>query len=220
MRLNASCEYTAPYRRGRLPGAVCPAPNFSSTELPTQAVSADDETGRICQSQATSSTTSTRPTATMPATEPPSTASPDLPVTDLQGHYIGPASGLSFLHRVRQRLNLSNHSSPSFTFSDTPLPEFDPANFGVIISKEEITLLVQKFFDFSVPIDRFFHKPTIEAWLQEFHNTMGAMTDTNEAPARRSVLWTVFATAQGHFNDVHSMNEKKRYASLFLSLNL
>lgn len=176
----------------------------------SQPVSTGHDTVAIGQPRTSSSGIPIAPATSVPTTEPPSRASPDLPVTDLQGHYIGPASGVSFLHRVQQRLHLSDHSSPSFTFGDTPLPEFDPANSGVIISVEETSRLVQKFFEFSVPIDRIFHQPTIEAWLDEFHDTMGAMANTDEAPARRAVLWTVFATAQGHFNDMHSRNQQKR----------
>ncbi|KAH8674252.1 fungal-specific transcription factor domain-containing protein [Xylariales sp. PMI_506] len=145
-------------------------------------------------------------------TEPPSRASPEPPVTDLQGHYLGPSSGVSFLHRVQQRLRLGDHASPSFIFGDTPLPDFDPMTFCVMVSKEETSLLVQKYFNFSVPIDRFFHRPTIEAWLEEFHDTMGAMADTNEAPARRAVLWTIFATAQKHFSDLQAENDNKSIA--------
>jgi hypothetical protein len=216
IRLNALCEFTAPYRRGRPPNAdshrSCPQ---SKDRLP-QPLSTENEdaTGATGQSQGSSRRILAIQETIMPATEPPSRASPDIPVTDLQGHYIGPASGVSFLHRVQQRLHMNDHSSPSFTFGDTPLPEFDPANFVVMVSKEETRHLVQKFFDFSVPIDRLFHKPTIEAWLEEFHDTMGAMVWTNEAPARRAVLWMIFAIAQGHFNDTHSANERKRCVPL------
>lgn len=163
---------------------------------------------------------SDRPVPPMIAMEPASRASPELPQTDLQGHYIGPASGVSFLRRVQQRLYMSNHNPTNFTFGDTPLPNFDPATFCVMVSKEQTTQLVQKYFDFSVPIDRFFHRPTIETWLDEFHETMGAMADTSQAPARRAVLWTIFATAQGHFSDMKSTNDVKRFVQLVINRSL
>jgi hypothetical protein len=60
--------------------------------------------------------------------------------------------------------------------------------------------LVQKFFEFTMPIDRIFHRPAIEKWVHEFHETMGSMNDTDDAPARRAILWMVFAMAQEHVN--------------------
>jgi hypothetical protein len=124
---------------------------------------------------------------------PPSRASPEPSPTDLQGHYVGPASGVSFLLRVQNRLH--RNISSNFTFGDAPLPDFDPT-FCVMISKEETQTLVERFFDFTVPVDRFLHRPTIEAWLTEFHETMGAMKPSESAPARRALLWTIFAMAE------------------------
>ncbi|KAL5320174.1 hypothetical protein ACEPPN_010975 [Leptodophora sp. 'Broadleaf-Isolate-01'] len=49
-----------------------------------------------------------------------------------------------------------------------------------------------------MPIDRLFHRPTIEKWLREFHETMGSMKKNEDASARRSVLWMVFAMAKEH----------------------
>jgi hypothetical protein len=65
-----------------------------------------------------------------------------------------------------------------------------------MISKEETKILVDRFFDFTVPVDRFLHRPTIEAWLTEFHDTMGAMKPSESAPAQRALLWIIFAMAQ------------------------
>ncbi|KAH6698175.1 fungal-specific transcription factor domain-containing protein [Leptodontidium sp. MPI-SDFR-AT-0119] len=58
-----------------------------------------------------------------------------------------------------------------------------------MISLEEMMQLLQKFFEFTMPIDRLFHRPTIEKWLREFHETMGSMKKNEDASARRSVLW-------------------------------
>lgn len=144
--------------------------------------------------------------------EPSSHAPPAPATTDSQGQYIGPASGVSFLLRVQEQLGRDDFSSSAFTFGDAPLPEFDPT-FSVIMSKEQTAQLVQKYFDFSVPVDRFLHRPTIQAWLDEFHETMGAMRDTEHAPARRAVLWMVFALAQEHMSqDQTAMDDSQRFA--------
>lgn len=67
--------------------------------------------------------------------------SPEPPQTDLQGHYIGPASGVSFLLRMQKRLEQSisfSHDSSIFTFGDAPLhpPEFDPS-FCIMLPRED-----------------------------------------------------------------------------------
>lgn len=151
--------------------------------------------------------------------ETPSRASPE-PVTDLQGHYVGPASGLSFLARVRKRLHYSDHASSSFTFGDAPLPEYDPTP-SVMVSAEDASLLVQKFFEFTVPIDRLVHRPTIESWWQEFNQTMGSMNDPENAPARRAILWMIFAMAQEHMpQEAGARNDDRRYVAILSLIEL
>jgi hypothetical protein len=115
---------------------------------------------------------------------------------ELDGHYVGPASGVSFLLRIQERLH---HTVSSFTFGDAPLPEFDPT-FCLMLSKEDTFELLQTYFDFTAPVDRFMHQPTLEKWLDEFHETMGAMVDDGAAPARRAILWLIFALAQEHIS--------------------
>lgn len=126
--------------------------------------------------------------------------SPEPIQTDRQGHYVGPASGVSFLLRIQKRMHQSvsfTHPSASiFTFGDAPLPDFDPTDFHVMLERSDTTAMVQRFFEFVVPVDRFLHRPTVESWLHEFHSTMGAMHKTDDAPARKAVLFTVFALAQ------------------------
>lgn len=133
---------------------------------------------------------------------------------DLEGHYVGPASGVSFLLRIQKKLH---RTTSNFTFGDIPLPEFDPT-FCVMLSKEDTSGLLRRYFDFTVPVDRFLHRPTLEKWLNEFHDTMGAMADDDKAPARRAVLWMIFALAQEHMsNESAATNTNKRYSSTILS---
>lgn len=63
---------------------------------------------------------------------------------------------------------------------------------------EEASRLVQRFFDFTVPIDRLLQRATVDQWLQEFYDTMGSMRDPVTAPTRRAILWMIFAMAQEH----------------------
>ncbi|KZL75298.1 fungal specific transcription factor domain-containing protein [Colletotrichum tofieldiae] len=140
--------------------------------------------------------------------EPPSRASPEPTQTDLQGHYVGPSSGVSFLLRVQKRLHQAvsfSQASSIFTFGDAPLPDFDPSGaFCVLLSKEEASTLLKRYFDFAVPTHRFLHRPTVEGWLEEFYSTMGAMKSQEDAPARRALLFMVFAQAQEYMGTTHS----------------
>ncbi|KAF6822001.1 fungal specific transcription factor domain-containing protein [Colletotrichum plurivorum] len=150
--------------------------------------------------------------APVPATEPVSRASPEPTQTDLQGHYVGPSSGVSFLLRVQKRLDQSMsfpQGSSIFNFGDAPLPHytaalgenphlyFDPS-FSLMLSRNDTSKLVQRFFNFAVPVDRFLHRPTVERWLDEFYGTMGKMDNRADASARTAVLFMIFAIAQEH----------------------
>ncbi|OLN97926.1 Activator of stress genes 1 [Colletotrichum chlorophyti] len=152
--------------------------------------------------------------------EPPSRASPEPTQTDLQGHYVGPSSGVSFLLRVQKRLHQAvsfSQASSIFTFGDAPLPDFDPSGaFCLLLSKDEATTLLKRYFDFAVPTHRFLHRPTVEGWLEEFYDTMGAMKNQEDAPARRALLFMVFAQAQEYMG-THSRESANASARYFLA---
>lgn len=123
--------------------------------------------------------------------------SPEPSQTDLQGHYIGPASGVSFLLRVQKRLHQAiSFSQPSsiFTFGDAPLqpPEFEPS-FCMMLPKDAAQRLLDRYFDFAMPTYRFLHRPTLQEWFIEFYDTLGIMRNTHSAPAKVALLFMVFA---------------------------
>jgi hypothetical protein len=131
--------------------------------------------------------------------------SPEPSQTDLQGHYIGPASGVSFLLRVQKRLHQAisfSTTSSIFTFGDAPLhpPEFDPS-FCMMLPKNDAQVLVDRYFDFAMPTYRFLHRPTIQAWFEEFYDSLGIMHDTSSAPAKVALLFMVFAQARVYMPD-------------------
>ena len=207
MRTNSSCTFDAHYARGKRTPSIQrnvhsrrPFDTFASPSLTARNPSGSfASAGSAHNADKHSELLADGSSAVMPPTDPPSRSSPEPIQTDLQGHYVGPASGISFLLRVQKRLHhsplYSQASSTIFTFGDTPLPEYD-SNFFVIQSKEETRLLLQKYFEFTVPVDRFLHRPTVEAWLEEFHDTFGAMRNQEDAPARRAVLFLIFALSQ------------------------
>lgn len=128
--------------------------------------------------------------------------SPEPPQTDLQGHYVGPSSGVSFLLRVQKKLHQKisfSHDSSVFTFGDAPLPEFDPS-FLVLPPKADAERLVARYFDFAIATHRFLHRPTVEGWLEDFYNGLGVMRQKDGARERTAVLFMVFAHATEHLH--------------------
>lgn len=178
IRKRDTCTYEASYSRGRAPSP------------PKRRVVAEPEGNH---GLGTDQSISTRP-------------SPEPSQTDRQGHYVGPASSISFLFRVQRRVHQMLQSPPTtsiFTFGDAPLPTLDVSLFFVP-PKEDIKHLVDRYFDFAVPTHRYLHRPTVEAWLDEFYATSGSMIRADEAPAKLAVLFMVFAQASLYMPEASS----------------
>lgn len=129
-----------------------------------------------------------------------SRSSPEPTQTDQQGHYIGPASAVSFLLRIQKTLHQNSsvsHDSSIFTFGDAPLPEVDPT-FFVLPPKTDAQRLVERYFDYAAPTHRFLHRPTIEKILHEFYETQGDMRNKEDAAGKTALLLIVFAQAQAY----------------------
>lgn len=127
--------------------------------------------------------------------------SPEPVQTDQQGHYVGPASGASFLLRIQRKLQqqptaLSSDTS-IFTFGDLPLPDFDP-RFLILPPRSEAESLVRRYFEFASATHRFLHRPTVENWLQELYETHGSMREQTAARSRTALLFMVFAHAANY----------------------
>lgn len=125
--------------------------------------------------------------------------SPEPVQTDLDGQYIGPASGISFLLRARRRLQQqpTTGTTSIFTFDDAPLPKLGP-HFRVTLSKLEMTKLVQRYFDFVSAVDRFLYRPAVQGWLEAFHENDGHLGNEADDHARLALLYMIFAKAQDH----------------------
>lgn len=151
------------------------------------------------------------------------TFSPEPSQADEEGHYIGPASGVSFLLRIQKRLHQAiSFSQPSsiFTFGDAPLhiPESDPS-FCMMLPRDDAQKLLDRYFDFAMPTYRFLHRPTLQEWFTEFYDTLGVMNDSNSSPAKVALLFMVFAQARVYMPD----NDKPgphdlRYACCYASI--
>lgn len=129
--------------------------------------------------------------------------SPEPSQNDQQGHYVGPASGASFLLRIQRKLvhgqqsllSSTSDESSIFTFGDLPLPDvFDPS-FFILPPQSDAEALLARYFDFASATHRFLHRPTVEAWLAELYETDGAMRQRATARSRTALLFMVFAHA-------------------------
>ncbi|KAJ0418544.1 fungal-specific transcription factor domain-containing protein [Aspergillus carlsbadensis] len=198
IRAKARCTFDSSYTRGRKFGissgydggspreysALLPSPETSQASIPASDLLQSHE---------------------HVSAEASSRNSPEPSQTDLQGHYIGPASGVSFLLRVQKRLHQAiSFAQPSsiFTFGDAPLhlPEFDPS-FCMMLPRDDAHRLVDRYFDFAMPTYRFLHRPTIEEWFAEFYDTLGVMRDAHSAPAKVALLFMVFSLARVYMPD-------------------
>jgi Fungal specific transcription factor domain len=142
-----------------------------------------------------------------------SRTSPAPSQTDLQNHYVGPSSGVSFLLRVQKRLHKVVTLSPRssiFTFGDTPLPEFD-SSFFVLPPKEYARTLIARYFDFAVPTHRFLHRPSLEGYLEELYSHLGVMLDRKGERGKRALLFMVFAQAQEYMPHVSGRDSDCRH---------
>lgn len=181
LRAKAQCTFNSSYARGRIPTI----PSLAEHEAVDQS-----ETPSTSEFQEEPSTV-----------EVEGQASPQEPQEDLQGHYIGPASGVSFLLRVQKRLHQAiSFSMPSsiFTFGDAPLqpPDFDPS-FCMVLPRDDAQRLFDRYFDFAMPTYRFLHRPTLQEWFVEFYDTLGTMRDGNSsACAKIALLFMIFAHAR------------------------
>ncbi|KAH7123220.1 finger protein [Dactylonectria estremocensis] len=132
--------------------------------------------------------------------------SPEPSQTDQQGHYVGPASGVSFLLRIQRKLQVQSPgylNSSVFNFGDRPLPGHD-SSFAILPPKPLAESMVKRYFDFAATTHRFLHRPSIEAWLEELYETNGAMLYQESARSRTALLFMVFA---------HSNNYRSRSAT-------
>ncbi|KAI1420474.1 transcriptional regulatory protein GAL4 [Xylaria sp. FL1777] len=124
-------------------------------------------------------------------------SSPEPSCDDTQGQYIGPTSGVSFLLRVQKRLHQAiskSQASTIFTFGDAPLqtPDFVPS-FCMMLPRDDAQHLLDRYFDFAMPTYRFLHRPQVQNLFNEFYDTLGAMRDSDSAPANTALLFMVFA---------------------------
>jgi galactonate dehydratase len=146
--------------------------------------------------QASTDTPALPMTSDSPRATTSSRNSPEPDETDLEGHYVGASSGVSFLLRVQKRLHENFRISATetiFNFGDAPLPTCDP-HFLVLPPIREAKVLVDRYFDFSFPTHRFLHQRTVEAWLQDFYSGVNETSNFVDRAVKAVILMVL---AQG-----------------------
>ncbi|RFU23909.1 hypothetical protein B7463_g12431, partial [Scytalidium lignicola] len=222
-RAKVSCTFDSAYARGRVP-YISTAPNVEtgSNTIPAEDIMTPSESPSVSGQQYLAGPTAevTQPSSGMQSNDcsssylAPSTSayvvtssqdSTEPSQTDFEGHYVGPASGVSFLLRVQKRLHQAisfSHPSSIFTFGDALLhpPELD-LSFCMMLPRGDAQRLLDRYFDFAMPTYRFLHRPTIQEWFEEFYDTLGTMHDAHSAPAKVALLFMVLAQARVYMPD-------------------
>ncbi|CAI6015568.1 unnamed protein product, partial [Clonostachys chloroleuca] len=147
--------------------------------------------------------------------------SPEPPHTDLEGHYVGPASGVSFLSRALKKLRDSRHSAstslPSiFNFADAPT-QFDPY-FLILPDKNEAKRLIRYYFEFASPTHRYLHQPTVDTWCDEFYDSI-----QNHGPLKagvhekRAIILALLAVAKQFSQSSESTSQNYIDSAIFFA---
>lgn len=213
------CVFSAAYRRGQLlPILDVDNVHLAQTQTPVERAEITPDPGRRSSYHGHERRASLAdiPSAARDAVETHHAASrlnsPEPSQTDEQGHYVGPASGVSFLLRIQQKLHaqsppgcFGNNNTSVFNFGDRPLPAGYNSSFAILPPKPLAESMVRRYFDFAATTHRFLHRPSVEAWLEELYDSNGSMLYHKESGARSrtALLFMVFA---------HSNNYRSRSA--------
>ncbi|KAJ9365471.1 transcriptional regulator family: Fungal Specific TF [Paecilomyces variotii] len=194
-KLSLSCEYNAAYSRG-LPPSPPPAPESTLRYVAASPAVSQRTPKRLGPQRRHKSSGAASPRN-----------SPEPGATDLEGNYLGPASGISFLNRVWRRLNqdevatipsgLRDESSKSasvFMFGDRPFSDYGETGFSLPPLHRALEL-IEVYFDFAIVTYRFLHRGLVESWLKEMYEReiSSARPPTGDITAKAAILLMVFA---------------------------
>jgi hypothetical protein len=216
-RAESSCTFETAYTRGKAP-RIMPADGVVEschliTHSPNDNSTTEDAILRVDSEHEDALTKDHQPSYPPPFTSPSVPASTPKSLKSAQaglhGQYIGPASGVSFLQRVQKRLGqTASFSQPDsiFTFGDAPLASVDAdLSLCMMIPRELAQQLFDRYFDFAMPTYRFLHRPTAQAWFEEFYDTFGSMHDSQRAAAKIALVLMVLAHGRVYMPESHSL---------------
>lgn len=184
-----SCAFQAPYLRGRPPTPL------------------NGNVGDVLATPPSTVSVRRRPASrSLPASANRSLALPD--AADVEGHYVGPTSALSFLRRAQQRFTDARPSRSEDSASDChetwrsagDKPFVQTSDSYTIPSGHDAIELLDLYFDVCVATYRILHRPTVDVWhdtLQQ-NATHARAHATGLGEARLAILLGVFAIATFH----------------------
>lgn len=120
--------------------------------------------------------------------------------------YIGPTSGIAFLHRAQKRFQQDyeavksksseakgSYKTPVFSFGDGWIPEISDLEFS-LPDRAVAQGLLNRYFDFAMPTYRFLNRPAVEIWLER----MFKATDPGQlmSNAKKAIVLLIMATAK------------------------
>lgn len=166
----------------------------------------------------------------------PRSSSPEPEATDLEGNYLGPSSGISFLSRSWRRLKQDNISTtprlpenepskntPVLLFGDRPFSDKADWSTLELPPKERAIRLLDTYFDFSIVTYRFLHRGNVMALLDTIYekNILPSNPPPSQSAAKVGVIYMIFAVGMlgeerriGN-DEIHP--ESERFVSLFSS---
>lgn len=162
---------------------------------------------------------------------PASNSSPGTKVVyDSRDHYVGAASGLSFLQQAVQHIESQKDSSDAVDgavdveyaspasasiFNSGDMPSLSrPSDRFVMPSKDESKRMLARYFEFATPTYRFFHRPTVESWacqlcLPSDTNNTTQQKETKLDGVRAAAVYLVWAQAI-EYEDMTQRGSKSR----------
>lgn len=210
-RLALPCEYNAAYSRGLPPEPLPALPGKDDGDQ--DGISRKYGSSPFSQGSTSGSSGNAIFSNSQPHGDSPTLASrdsPDLLTTDLEGNYLGPSSGISFLNRVWQRLHqdesstitgelqneCSSKNTSVFMFGDKPYS--NPHESGFMLPPfEKARELANTYFDFAIVTYRFLHRGSVDEWTKWIYdnNISSANPPTGHMVARTAILLMIFAVA-------------------------
>lgn len=130
----------------------------------------------------------------------------------MDGHYIGPSSGITFLNRAWRRLNREHiistpaeaeqviaQQTPIFTFRGSPFLTLRDESFN-LPTQTRGRQLVARYFDDAVVTYRFLHRGTVDSWFTEiYEQNVVPYADVTESAARKAaVIFMIWAMVLLH----------------------
>ncbi|KAH8891566.1 hypothetical protein GQ53DRAFT_765108 [Thozetella sp. PMI_491] len=212
-----ACEYLTRYGRGR-PPTPTPAPGLLAPPGPSPRTATAFPSGSPTAENGVTpaySTTRNDHYAAPAIPQPVSRASPEVGMTDVQGQYCDPTSGLAFLHRAWNRLSSQNlrdvqlddstnaaaAHQPQVAAGDKPFHVAPESTYDIPVPNGEVAAdLLAFYFDVCIATYRFLHRQTVEQWLERLllNIQQGAPVYHTIGETRASIVLSALAIAIYH----------------------